>query len=271
MRRPLRPGTFAWWARLAGRKARQFLVPPEAKRDMGRPGRTILRLIRTGRMYWRPKLWPWYQTRALPRYMRPRDFWWSDILRYFGGGVRAYRIDGRIGRTLTVFIPAGAKGCRAVGASTSFDRVWQLYCRHPTSPVAQAMLVACANRLRRRGRPAVVSGRVRPVTLGALGRVQNVEVRRVLVEVRGVQPDARLLIASDQGGELYRVADGQLALHVRCPSTGRRYWLGVPDQSRWSDGSGMYPITTAQQARLWTLGIDDVRGKGVVVELVAER
>lgn len=90
-------------------------------------------------------------------------------------------------------------------------------------------------------------------------RERNTELRRVMLERAGIDQVLRAVGATtldadrDAGGErrLLEVRTAPVAryLDCRCPSTGRRYLLGVPRQ-----------VTSCHAAAAWMAGFDDPRG-----------
>jgi hypothetical protein len=105
------------------------------------------------------------------------------------------------------------------------------------------------------------------ITVREILREPNVELRRVMLERVGREwfyENARPQVVdsdSDAGGmrRLLRVPFGEgqdfVCLEVRCPSTGRKYLLRVPEQS-----------STCARAAAWLAGFNSARQYRPVVE-----
>lgn len=264
-----KPGTFEWWAGLVRHTARvnrAVIISPTARRTLKQVLRpAAFRAVLKRREWNAQETYP-TRTNQGPRrmsewlYSRRYGLHVSSVIKYFVPALVTRWTERRhgVGSTL-VIIEKGTRthtGCAA--HMTNIERIWALYHEFPESVLAQQMLVACANALRRKGR--VIPPMGRPVKLVTLAKLANLELRRVVVEMQGVTLPARAL-ASDATGKLYRVDATQNLLEVRCPSTGRRYLLGVPvtSASVYNAAKNDWVQTvldTPAKAQRWTLGIE---------------
>lgn len=120
------------------------------------------------------------------------------------------------------------------------EQVVELYERFPSASLTQEWLVAAC-----RKHPDLKSHSGKKITLKTLGRVPNAELRRCVVQVYGLslpKPEQK-----DDYGELYILDNAVHVIHVTCPSTGRKYFLGVPAA-----------CSTAREGVLWSFGLREV-------------
>lgn len=267
-----KPGTFAWWAGLVrhtARQSRRIIIVPAARAILNRELRaSAIRALLRQREWRARETYPTRDNcahRNLPSWLYSRRYGLSVyyVIKYFVPSlvVRRIGVTQRFStaNNTTLIIEKGTRthtGCAA--HMTNIERIWALYHEFPESVLAQQMLVACANALRRKGR--VIPPMGRPVKLVTLAKLANLELRRVVVEMQGVTLPARAL-ASDATGKLYRVDATQNLLEVRCPSTGRRYLLGVPATSGSVYNAAKNDwvqtvLDTPAKAQRWTLGIE---------------
>lgn len=257
-----KPGSFEWWVSIIPHINKQGLyITPEAKREIAqvlRPAAVQAVLQREG---WLPReFWPSkHNSEPFPQpwwlWSRRYEVRWFNILRYWVPRVVVRQAN----PNLVFIVSKTTRSHRSCAAHIKqIERVWALYKRWPNSLIAQQMLIACANALRRRGRVIPPLGN-KPVSLKQLAGFKNLELRRVVLEIRGVALPKKPL-AQDRVGKLYSVDAFQNLLEVRCPSTGRRYLLGVPGTAeghfdstghRWVPGV----LNTPAKAQRWTLGL----------------